>query len=625
MTKPENDIAKFDLRSEDIAEARRQELLRLFPEAHTESGGIDFQALRLSLGDAVESGPEGFGMSWPGKAECSKTIQRQSVATLLPVEEESVNWDTTQNVIIEGDNLEVLKVLQKAYLGKVKMIYIDPPYNTGNDFIYPDNYMESLKTYLQYTGQVDDEGRKFSTNTESSGRFHSKWMNMMYPRLSLARDLLRDDGLLFVSINDAEQSRVRSLCDEIFGEENFLATLIWMKGKEGGNDNIGFGQHHEYIICYAKIVKVGGSTLELDEKDETRHITKLPEANRVVKGEEIYKDGELFQLINLSKQKDYKVDIPLNDGKIITWDSYSPQKSIDELIRIGKIFVGKKGVPYVKSFMSDEKQGTKPSSVIESSYGTTKAGGIAIRELFGNGKIFSYPKPPSLIQRLIKISGTMGQDDLIVDFFAGSGTTGHAVMAQNLLDGGSRRFVLVQLPEEVVQGSDAYEAGFENLTEICRARVKRAASKLAGEFPMISSDLGFRSFKLQESNFAVWDANAIEGDEAKLQQQLFAQVEHILPGRTNQDILFELMLKSRYELTTPAEVVKIGKCEIWKVAGGEMIAVIDSGLTVDVVREIATMKPVSVVILDRCFAADDSLKANARKILEDAKVDLKTV
>ena len=625
VTKPKDDIAKFDLRSEDVAEARRKELFRIFPEVHTESGGINFEALRLSLGDAVQTGPEGFGMSWPGKAECAKTILRQSVATLLPAEDESVNWDTTQNVIIEGDNLEVLKVLQKAYLGKVKMIYIDPPYNTGNDFIYPDNYTESLKTYLQFTGQVDDEGRKFSTNTESSGRFHSKWMNMMHPRLSFARQLLREDGLLFVSINDAEQIRLRSLCDEIFGEENFLATLIWMKGKEGGNDNLGFGQHHEYVICYAKDAKIGGATLELDEKDETRHITKLPEMNRVVRGEEVYKDGEPFQLINLSKQKDYKVDIPLIDGTTVTWDSYSPQKSINELIRISKIFVGKKGVPYVKSFMSDEKQGTKPSSLIESVHGTTKAGGIAMRELFGNGKIFSYPKPPSLIQRLIKIAGTKGQNDLVVDFFAGSGTTGHAVMAQNALDGGSRRFILVQLPEQVAEGTDAFEEGFKNLTEICRERIKRAAVQIGKEFPKVAFGSGFRAFRLESSNFAVWDANAIEGDESKLELQLFAQVEHVLPGRTNQDILFELMLKSRYELTTPVERLKVGKCEVWKVAGGEMVAVIDAGLTVEVIREIASWKPVSVVILDRCFGADDSLKANARKIFEDSKVDLKTV
>ena len=625
MAKPDEELPKFDLRSEDIAEARRQELLRLFPEAHTESGGVNFEALRLSLGDAVQSGPEIFGMSWPGKAECAKTIQKQSIATLLPVEDESVNWDTTQNVIIEGDNLEVLKVLQKAYLGKVKMIYIDPPYNTGNDFIYPDNYTESLKTYLQYTGQVDNEGKKFSTNTESSGRFHSKWVNMMYPRLSFARHLLREDGLLFISINDAEQSRLRSLCDEIFGEENFLATLIWMKGKEGGNDNVGFGQHHEYVICYAKDAKIGGATLELDEKDETRHITELPEMNRVVRGEEVYKDGELFQLINLSKQKDYKVKIPLNDGTTITWDSYSPQKSINELIRISKIFVGKKGVPYVKSFMSDEKQGTKPSSIIESVHGTTKAGGITIRELFGNGKIFSYPKPPSLIQRLIKIAGTKGQNDLVVDFFAGSGTTGHAVMAQNALDGGSRRFILIQLPEEVARGTDAFEAGFKNLSEICRERIKRAALHIGKEFPKVLFGSGFRAFRLESSNFAVWDANAIEGDEAKLEQQLFAQVEHVLPGRTNEDILFELMLKSRYELTTPVEKKKVGKCEVWKVAGGEMVAIIDSGLTVEVIREIASWKPISVVILDRCFGADDSLKANARKTFEDSKVDLKTV
>jgi adenine-specific DNA-methyltransferase len=256
VTKPEDDIAKFDLRSEDIAEARRQEILRIFPEVHTESGGINFEALRQSLGDAIQTGPEGFGMSWPGKAECAKTIQRQSAATLLPIENESVNWDTTQNVIIEGDNLEVLKVLQKAYLGKVKLIYIDPPYNTGNDFIYPDNYAESLKTYLQYTNQVDDEGRKFSTSTEASGRFHSKWMNMLYPRLELARSLLQEDGVIAVSIDDHEVDNLKKLLNTVFGEDSFINQVVVKSSESSGvkmsHVDKRLPKIKEYILFYAK-------------------------------------------------------------------------------------------------------------------------------------------------------------------------------------------------------------------------------------------------------------------------------------------------------------------------------------------------------------------------------------
>ena len=252
MAKKDNEIAKFDLESEDILESRRQQIFQLFPEAHTESGEINFDVLRLSLGEAINTGPEYFGMSWPGKAESTKVIQRQSVATLLPVEQESMNWADTQNVIIEGDNLEVLKVLQKAYRNKVKMIYIDPPYNTGNDFIYPDNYTESLKTYLQYTGQVDDEGRKFATNTESSGRFHSKWLNMMYPRLSLARDLLKEDGLIFISIDDSELANLTQICNDIFGEANRLGCLPTVMNMKGNNDQFGFAGTHEYTLVYAK-------------------------------------------------------------------------------------------------------------------------------------------------------------------------------------------------------------------------------------------------------------------------------------------------------------------------------------------------------------------------------------
>ena len=288
MTKPGEEIAKFDLQSEDILDARRQELLRIFPEAHTESGGINFDALRSSLGDAVNVGPEGFGMSWPGKAECARVIQRQSIATLLPVVDESVNWDTTQNVIIEGDNLEVLKVLQKAYLGKVKMIYIDPPYNTGNDFIYPDNYTESLKTYLQYTGQVDDEGRKFSTSTESSGRFHSKWLNMMYPRLSLARDLLTNDGVIFVSIDDHELPHLLKLMDEIFGSEDRLGTITVVSNWKGRSDAHGIASANDYVVAYARS---SFESLGMEVSDEIRSTYKFFDEDK----------KELYRLLPLRK------------------------------------------------------------------------------------------------------------------------------------------------------------------------------------------------------------------------------------------------------------------------------------------------------------------------------------
>ena len=635
--KSENEIPKFDLNSEDVVEGRRQELLRIFPEAHTESGEINFEALRMSLGDAVQTGPEGFGMSWPGKAECAKTIQRQSVATLLPVEDESVNWDTTQNVIIEGDNLEVLKVLQKAYLGKVKMIYIDPPYNTGNDFIYPDNYTESLKTYLQFTGQVDDEGRKFSTNTESSGRFHSKWMNMMYPRLSLARDLLRQDGLLFVSISDAELSHLRQILDEIFGEENHVETFIWESIFRPSNMSKTVRRNAEYVVCFSKS---DGSVIEMIEREqEPQGEASLTQNNNKIRILKFPSFTVNCGLTNGKYSKGKYGEVELNDDLVVADGKISNSFSISGKFKWSQDYLDaeiekevfltiktESMIPYYrKDYQLTKLRPTKilPRDLV----GDVLAANAEINQIFGS-QVFDYPKPTSLVKQLMRMSSVSG-DDIVLDFFAGSGTTGHAVAAANYSDSGNRRFVLVQIPEPIAEGSPAATAGFQLISEVTTERIRKAESQMANASDkkslITNQNSGFRFFRLDESNFAVWDANAIEGDETKLEQQLFAQVEHVLPGRTNQDILFELMLKSRFELTTPVEKVKIGKCEVWKVAGGEMVTVIDSGLTIEVIREIAGWKPTSVVILDRCFAADDSLKANARKIFEDSKVDLKTV
>ena len=649
MTNSENEIAKFDLRSEDLLGVRREELLRLFPEVHTESGGVNFDALRLALGDSVEVGLESFGMSWPGKAECAKTIQRQSVATLLPVEEESVNWDTTQNVIIEGDNLEVLKVLQKAYLGKVKMIYIDPPYNTGNDFIYPDNYTESLKTYLQYTGQVDDEGRKFSTSTESSGRFHSKWMNMMYPRLSLARDLLREDGVVFVSIDDHELPHLLKLMDEIFGSEDRLGTITVVSNWKGRSDAHGIASANDYLVSYAK---ASFESLGMEVSEEIRSTYKFFDEGK----------KQLFRLLPLrksgtnSRREDrpnmyYPLFVDPETRQVATskfhgsievlpkfpdgrdgrwrWGKETAEQKSDFLQ--GVSIAGRGWDVHARDYLGDEgeERRTAVKSVWMDPKFSSDAGTYQVKELLGPN-VFDFPKPVGLIEQMLSMSTS--QDDLILDFFAGSGTTAHGVMSQNNKDGGKRRFVLVQLPEPTIEGTAAFNKGLKSIAEITRLRVAQAAKSIQKEGTEnllsesgVVGDFGFRSFKLSKSNFEVWDTNAIKGDQSKLEQQLFEQVEHVLPDRTSQDILFELMLKSRYELTTPIEQIEVEKCEVWKVAGGEMVAIIDSGLTVEVIREIATWKPASVVILDRCFDADDSLKSNARKIFEDSKIDLKTV
>jgi adenine-specific DNA-methyltransferase len=645
VTMSENEIPKLDLRSEDVAEARRKELLRVFPEIHTESGGIDFDALRKALGEHVDVGPERFGMSWPGKAECEKVIQRQSLATLLPVVDESVNWDSTKNVIIEGDNLEVLKVLQKAYLGKVKMIYIDPPYNTGNDFIYPDNFTESLKTYLQYTGQVDAEGRKFSTNTEASGRFHSKWMNMMLPRLSLARNLLTDDGIFIASIDDNEVANLVNLMDEVFGSKNQLAVMIW--NKQHSQQQGIFKRYHEYVLVYAKDGELQSNIRGGDGSIEAGALKKISKANPASNftfpagvrfdakdGTRLtgtFGDSEqvtVIQGVLEAMQGRTTTEVTLSAG----WTQKNQMTSYFN----GEEVIDSKGQRVLEFYFNSagklkcrkERTTITPPSILPP-YGMVSESTAQLVELMG-GHYFDNPKPVRMIADFVSWFSADG--DLVMDFFAGSGTTAHAVMSQNSVDGGYRKFILVQLPEPLEADSPARSAGFETVSDITRARVSAAGSRVLGEAdengltdPGNGIDHSFRSFRLDKSNFAVWDADEIAGDQEKLEQQLLAQVEHVLPGRSSQDILFELMLKSRYELTTPISDELVDQCQVWKVAEGEMVAVIDKGLTVEVIRQIASWQPSSVVILDRCFAGDDSLKANARKILGDAKIDLKTV
>ena len=657
MTKPDGGIAKFDLQSENILDARRQELLRLFPEAHTESGGINIDALRNSLGEAAHTGPESFGMSWPGKAECSRVIQRQSVATLLPAEKESVNWESSKNIVVEGDNLEVLKVLQKAYLGKVKMIYIDPPYNTGNDFIYPDDYTESLKAYLQYTGQIDGEGRSFSTNTESNGRFHSKWMNMMYPRLAISRNLLAEDGLIFVSIDDSEFPRLITILNEIYGEENFVGTMI-IEGTPKNDPRV-LSTAHEYCVCYAKDSRVAGNVgygianesfgllqeiFERFKGDETKLAAKLeefrsqlPEEMSNIKNYNRFDKSGIFRTGPIddpqgSGSRDDRINPKTgnpcktpNRGwscNIETWNQWLAEDLIwfpdnDDQLPSKKTYA-----------LSSRREPLRALQKIQSRKSTQY-----LKELFGTQvSIFPNPKPSELLDLLVELVTESEDEVLILDFFAGSGSLADVCMRKNALKKTKIKTISIQLPEIIdpAKSSSARDKkrALEaiafltsigvptTISEILKERLRRVSASVGG---------GFRSFRLSTSNFAVWDASTIEGDEKKLEQQLFEQVENVLPGRNSQDVLFELMLKSRYELTTPGVSVIVGKCEVWKINVGEMVAVIDTGLTVEVIREIVGWKPTSVVILDRCFAGDDSLKANARKIFEDAKVELKTV
>ena len=602
MSQPE----KFEGTSANITDEQRAKLLSLFPEIITDGGKIDFDRLKLTLGEAVDAGKERYGMTWPGKADCFKTIQRPTTATLVPARVESVNFDTTNHLIIEGDNLETLKLLQKAYLGKVKMIYIDPPYNTGNDFIYPDDYSESLDTYLRYTGQVDEGGRKFSTNTEADGRFHSKWMNMMYPRLFLSRNLLREDGVIFISISDHEVAALKFLMNEIFGEENFSAQFIWKSRKyPDSRAKTGVSTDHEYLLLYTRSES---GVLRGVERDESKFSN--PDNDR--RG--LWMSRSLLGLATKSQRPNlhYPITDPATGIVFAPPDDtgwrYS-QERMQKLIESGCVLFPAKpdGRPREKKFRADlQSEFVAFPSIIDDVF--TSDGTAKIREIFGED-VFEFAKPAGLIEKLVK-QGTE-HDGIVLDFFAGSGSTAEAVLKLNQEDGGDRKFILVQLPEPTERKD------FPTIADITKERVCRVIKKLDdeeggklkledGERP----DRGFKVFKLEASNFKAWNA-AQPKDDAELSKQLTLHVDHLVEGRAQEDVLYELLLKSGFPFDAKVEKITLVGKTVFSVADGAMLICLEKELTPEVIKAMAERKPERVVCLDAGFADNDQLKTNA--------------
>ena len=607
---------KLDLRSHDIAGDKIAELLRIFPEIRTEGGKLDIDKLRLALGETVDVRKERFGLNWPGKADCFKTIQALSAGTLRPSPEESVNFDTTENLIIEGDNLEVLKLLQKSYLGKVKMIYIDPPYNTGNDFIYPDNYTESLQTYLEYTGQVDTEGRKFGTNTEADGRFHSKWLNMMYPRLYLARNLLRDDGVIFISCDDHEFGNLRQVCNEIFGEENFVACIIWQKmDSPSRNDEARpTSDFHDYILLFAR----NKYSADLRQKRKPGILDAYPTTlsdGRLARRRQLRKNGKGARRLDRPTMW-YALTAP--DGTEVWpvapegWEGrwVLSRETWEERTAAGMTEWIKRDhgwVPYYIEVAPNEP--SVPWPTIWTDVDQNRQAKARFTELMGPGVEFDNPKPPSLILQMLHMATQ--PEDIVLDFFAGSGSTGEAVLLANSHDGGQRRFVLVQLPEPTTNKE------YPTIADICEERVRRVIRELASQDSTLldtednsEQDFGFRVYKLAESNFTTWDAQ-VPHEPGTLLTQLEKHVEHIRGGRSADDMLYELLLKSGFLLTTPVEKQTLAGKTIYSIAGGLFIICLERQLTLDLIRAIAAKKPERVVLLDAGFAGNDQLKANA--------------
>ncbi len=609
------EVEKLDLRSHDITEDKIAALRAAFPEAFTEGDRIDFERLKLALGESVDVGKERYGMNWPGKAECFRTIQQPSLGTLRPCPEESVEWDTTENLIIEGDNLEVLKLLQKAYLGKVKMIYIDPPYNTGNDFIYPDDYTESLQTYLEYTGQVDSQGKKFSTNTETDGRFHSKWLNMMYPRLYLARNLLREDGLIFITIDDCEVDNLRKCCSEVFGEENFVAQIEWQKRYTRSNNTDEFTSVIDHIVVFRKSDKFKPQLIEREEEANARY--QNPDNDP--RGP--WKAIPFLNPLSPEERPNLVYDITHPSGRVI-----KPQKKAwrseecvwKRLVAENRVWWGRDGysdTPSIKRFLSEVRQGMTPINFWDYEFaGHTDAANQELKEIFGD-KVFDTPKPIRLVKRMMQLAAPSEENCIVLDFFAGSGTVAHAVLDLNKQDGGERKFILVQLPE--FTGRQDYVT----IADICKERVRRVIEKMngeeAGKLPFGNAtkpDRGFRVYKLAESNFKPWDAKVIHDSEV-LTKQLELHIDHVSTGRSDGDIIYEILLKCGFQLTSPVETIQLAKKIVYSVANGELFICLDRKLNMELIRAMAERKPERVVCLDEGFTRNDQLKANAAQIL----------
>lgn len=635
---------KVDLSSMDIAAQKREELKQAlgssFPEVFSE-GYIDFDQLKRVLGHYAEASKERFGLNWAGKAECTKVIQQSSTATLKPDRTASVNYDETENVFIEGDNLEVLKVIQKSYFGKVKMIYIDPPYNTGGEFIYPDKFSESLETYLQYTGQKDSEGRKFSTNADTSGRFHSNWLNMLYPRLYLAKNLLREDGLVFVSIDDNEVHNLRNLMNEIFGDDNFVDTIIWKKRYGGGAKEKYLVSMHEYILVYAKDLNfLPDIFIPLADGQVDRYYKNTDE-NFAVRGP--YRTHPLEAMKSFDTRDNLNFPIPAPDGSDV-WPKRQWRWSRERAFQALKdneidFQKGKDGnwILSSKQYLKDEKgeiRQTKAFSIIDDVY--SQHGTAEIYQIFGDAKVFDFPKPSGLLRQLIRIATSPNDNDIVVDFFAGSCSTAHAILAENAEDGGNRRFLAVQLPEKCQEDTQAYKAGFKNISEIGKERIRRVINSLyvdkADKLDLASTtnnDLGFRSFNLSESNFRVWKEESNTFDTSG--QQLDLHVAHVSSESAPEDILFELLLKAGFPLSTKISIVEIAGKSVFSIEGGAMLICLEQEISPELIDGLAAANPLQVICLDEAFKGNDQLKANAvqtfkaRAQAEESEIVFRTV
>ncbi len=623
MTKELNEVP---FTTPNFATEAASQLAKLFPEIVAD-GKINLDTLKTILDIDIEDGHERFGLTWPGKREAIRAAQTPTTATLMPDKQNSIDWDTTQNVFIEGDNLEVLKILQKHYYGKIKMIYIDPPYNTGNDFVYSDNYADSIGNYLEITGQTDDGG-KLSTNSESDGRFHSNWLNMMYPRLKLARNLLREDGVLFVSIGEHETARLRLVLDEIFGENNYVGDFVW-RARTSISDDQEISHNHNYTLVYSRKrsrLTFIGDELDSDEYKNTDNDHRGPwkpvplDANKP--GGNTY-----YPVRNVETGEDFYPP----EGR--SW-AINPE-DMKALMEDDRIAFGRTGTgaPKRKLFLSERvsKGDSKTPSSLLLDVGTTRSGSDEIAALFKKKKIFSYPKPTTLLKTLIRYGSASATNAIVLDFFAGSGTAAHATMQLNAEDGGNRRCISVQLPEPTDEKSEACKAGYANIAEITRERIRRAGAKILEEESAKLDgraeglDVGFRAYKLVDTNFATWRAHSSLSEEEL--KGLFAGISESADDDARPEaLLTEVLLKLGFSLTEQVERVDVAGLEAFSVAGGLVVAYLNEHVkpTLEQLRAMVALEPGRLVVLEDAFQGDDVLKTNLVQECRSHGVDLWT-
>ena len=623
---------KLKMHSLDGVERNIELIGKLFPNAITEvmrdgkvEHAIDFDVLRQELSDSIVEGrEERYQFTWPDKKKAMLAANAPITATLRPVAADSVGKDGTpggfdsENLYIEGDNLEVLKLLQETYLGKVKMIYIDPPYNTGNDFVYEDDFAQSAADYMAGSGQYDEEGNRLVTNTESNGRFHTDWLNMIYPRLRLAKDLLSKDGVIFISIDDGEVGNLREVCDEVFGARNFLANLIWEKKYTVANDALFFSDNHDHILCYAKDSSsfvIG----KLPRTDEMNAAYKNPDNHP--KGP--WKATPLHAKSGSANSANFSYTF--KNGVVFsppagTFSRYSAE-TLRKFDENNEIWFGKDGtaVPARKTFLCDLKNsGIVPRTIIPFTTGGHNHEAVdEVRNLLENN-VFTNPKPVKLLKYLLTVANCE-KDAIILDFFSGSATTAHAVMQLNAEDGGHRKFIMVQLPEKTDEKSEAYKAGYKNICEIGKERIRRAGRKIkedAGLTAPADLDIGFRCLRLDESNMK---PVYYTPDEVG-QQELFSFVDNVKEDRTPEDLLFQVMLDLGVLLSSSIEVKEIAGKKVFNVADGFLLACFDHDVTEETVKAIAQMKPYYAVFRDSSMA-NDSVATNFEQIFETYSPD----